>query len=69
MAIQIDGYELPDYISYSSLTTYLDCGWKYVLTRAYKVPEQPSFWLAGGSAVHEVTEQLDRAKWQEDNGN
>lgn len=58
--ITIDGYELPDYASYSSLTTWLDCGWKYVLTRAMKVPEQPAWYFIGGSALHEVTEHLDR---------
>ena len=67
MSIKIEGYELPSYVSYSSLTTWLDCGWSYVLTRAVKVPEQPSFWLAGGSAVHEVTEVLDKLKWEEEN--
>jgi len=65
MGVVVDGYELPDHVSYSSLTTWLDCGWLYVLTRGAKVPERPSFWLLGGSAVHEATEQLDREWLQE----
>lgn len=58
--IIIDGYELPDYASYSSLTTFTECGWQYILTRAMKVPEKPAWWFIGGNAVHEVTEALDR---------
>jgi len=27
-----------------------------------KAPQRPALWLAGGSAVHEVTEEFDRAK-------
>lgn len=57
--ITIEGWELPDYVSYSSLTTFMDCGWSYVLTRAVKVPEKPSWWFVGGNTVHEATEVLD----------
>ena len=57
--LMIDGYELPDYASYSSLTTWLDCGWQYVLTRAVKVPELPAWYFIGGTTLHEVTEHLD----------
>lgn len=57
--LTIDGFELPDYASYSSLTTWLDCGWQYVLTRAVKVPEKPAWYFIGGSTLHEVTEKLD----------
>lgn len=57
--IVVDGYEIPDHVSYSSLSTYLDCGWMYILTRAVKVPEKPAWWFIGGNAVHEATEKLD----------
>lgn len=57
--VTIEGWELPDYVSYSSLTTFMDCGWAYVLTRAVKVPEKPSWWFVGGNTVHEATEVLD----------
>jgi hypothetical protein len=58
--ITINGYELPPHVSYSSLTTYLDCGWKYYLTRVEKVSEIPAWYLVGGSAVHVATELYDR---------
>jgi len=58
--IKIDGYELPAHISYSALTTYLDCGWKYYLTRIVKVAERPAWYFVGGSAVHTATEVYDR---------
>jgi hypothetical protein len=58
--ITINGYELPAHVSYSALTTYLDCGWKYYLTRVERVIEQPTWYLAGGSAVHTATEMYDK---------
>lgn len=58
--IKINGYELPAHVSYSALTTYLDCGWKYYLTRVEKLIEQPTWYLAGGSAVHTATEMYDK---------
>lgn len=52
---------LPDHISYSSFTTWLDCGWKYWLTRVENIHEkQHSVWLTGGSAVHLATELWDK---------
>lgn len=61
MSVKIDGYEIPAYVSYSSLTTWLQCGWQYVLTRMAQVPEQPAWYFVGGNAVHEATETYDRA--------
>jgi hypothetical protein len=58
--IKINGYELPAHVSYSALTTDLDCGWKYYLTRVEKLIEQPTWYLAGGSAVHTATEMYDK---------
>lgn len=66
MAIKIDGYDLPTHISYSSLTTYLDCGWKYYLSRIVKVKEEPAWYLVGGSAVHEATEMYDFEMWEKE---
>lgn len=57
--IRINGYELPAHVSYSALTTYLDCGWKYYLTRIEKQIEQPTWYFCGGSAVHTATELYD----------
>jgi hypothetical protein len=60
IVIKINGYELPAHVSYSALTTYLDCGWKYYLTRVEKRVEQPTWYLCGGSAVHTATEYYDK---------
>lgn len=51
--------ELPKHISYSSLGTYLECGWKYNLTKIQGVPEKHAVWFTGGSAVHKATEMWD----------
>lgn len=48
----------PVHRSYSQITTYLDCGKKYELSRLIRVPETPAWYLIGGSAVHEVAEHL-----------
>ncbi len=52
--------ELPKHISYSSLGTYLECGWKYNLTKIQGVPEKHAVWFTGGSAVHTATEMWDK---------
>lgn len=49
-----------NYVSHSALNTWLSCGWQFYLSRIQKVPEAPSYWLAGGKAVHESTELYDR---------
>jgi putative RecB family exonuclease len=41
------------------MSTWLGCGWQYYLTRVQTVAESPSYWLAGGKAVHEFTEIYD----------
>jgi len=66
MTIKINGYDLPPHISYSALTTYLDCGWKYYLSRIVKVPERPTWYLVGGSAVHEATEAYDKELFEKE---
>lgn len=47
------------YVSHSALSTWLQCGWSFYLSRIQKVPEAPAWWFAGGSAVHEATEAYD----------
>lgn len=59
--ININGYELPEHVSYSAFTTFLDCGHLYFLTRVAQLEELPAWWFIGGSAVHEATEEYDRA--------
>ena len=58
--IQIDNDRLPSHVSYSSLTEWLSCGWKYYLSRVQAVEESPAWWFFGGSAVHVATEIYDR---------
>jgi hypothetical protein len=53
--------ELPKHISYSALSTYIDCGQKYFLTRVMKAPEPPAWYFIGGSALHEASEVIDAA--------
>ena len=60
MAIELKGYRLPEHISYSALTTYIDCGYLYYLGRLLELPEQTSIWSFGGSAFHEATEEWDK---------
>ena len=53
--------ELPQHISYSSLTTWQECGWKYYLQKVEGVQEGHAVWFTGGSAVHKATEDYDNA--------
>lgn len=65
--LKINGHEVPEHTSYSSLTTWLSCGYKYYLSRIVKVEEPPSTWAIGGSAVHKATENYDLELWKRDN--
>jgi hypothetical protein len=47
------------------MSTWLNCGWQYYLSRIQHVPEAPSYWLVGGKAVHEATEAYDKRVSQE----
>lgn len=58
--IEINGSKLPAHISYSSLTTWIDCGWKYYLSRVQQVEEEPAWYYIGGSALHKATEVYDK---------
>lgn len=49
------------HVSYSGLTTWLDCGEKYRLQRIVGINEDPAYYLAGGTAVHTATEAYDNA--------
>jgi hypothetical protein len=51
--------QLPEHISYSSLTTWQECGWKYYLTKIEGEEEDHAVWFTGGSAVHKATELWD----------
>jgi hypothetical protein len=64
--IKINGYELPAHVSHSQITTWSSCGHKYYLNKVVQVPESGTWWLVGGSSVHEATEAYDRAIWERD---
>lgn len=49
-----------EHLSYSSLSTYLDCGERYRLERVIGVDQGKAWWFIGGSAFHTATEMLDR---------
>lgn len=51
--------KLPEHISYSSFTTWQECGWKYYLQKAEGVQEAHAVWFTGGTAVHKATEVYD----------
>lgn len=50
---------LPTHISFSARETLERCARSYFLKYLAKAPQTPALWLAGGSAVHEVTEAYD----------
>lgn len=50
---------LPKHLSYSSKDSLERCAKMYFLGRIAKAPQRPALWLAGGSAVHLVTEMWD----------
>lgn len=41
------------------MSTWLNCGWSFYLTRVQKIQENPSYWLVGGKSLHEGTEIYD----------
>lgn len=49
----------PMNLSHSQRNGWAGCGERYRLERIVKVPEVPSWFLVGGSAVHETTEARD----------
>jgi ATP-dependent helicase/DNAse subunit B len=59
MAITIEEHTLPEHASYSSISTYLACGWQYYLGRVLKLQEAESVWSVGGSAFHLAAEMYD----------
>ena len=51
--------------SYSSISSWSQCGLKYKLTKIDGYLEQPAWWSVGGSAVHKATEWWDIGAHQE----
>lgn len=52
--------EKPGYLSYSQFSTYLECQYKWFLTRVLKVDEEPAVWLPAGTALHAAADSIDR---------
>lgn len=50
----------PSRLSWSSVSTYAECGQRWLLERGYKVPSSTWFATLAGSAIHEITESRDR---------
>jgi hypothetical protein len=49
-----------EYMSYSSLNTYLDCPRSLELGRIRRVKRRPGPWFPGGTAVHSTIERYLR---------
>lgn len=47
------------HLSYSSLTSWLDCGERFRLEKVLDAPQSPAWWFISGSAIHEASEALD----------
>lgn len=52
-----DPIPLPERLSYSSLSTYAECGEKWRLTRCYGLEEHTWWATVGGSTVHDLIER------------
>lgn len=57
----VTGLQPPKHISFSAREQLERCAKSFFLSRMAHAPQRPALWLAGGSAVHEVTEAWDRA--------
>jgi hypothetical protein len=49
----------PDYLSHSQLTSWLQCGEKYRLTKIVGVQEDPAWYFVGGTSVHSAADAID----------
>jgi len=49
----------PAHRSWSQVHTYQSCPKQYQLSRVLRAPETPAWYLAGGSALHTVIEQIN----------
>lgn len=53
-------FPAPVHLSFSSRENLLRCARSWFLKYMAKAAQTPALWLAGGSAVHEATEEYDR---------
>lgn len=49
----------PEHLSYSQITEFLKCSHAWELKKLWKAPSLPSWYLIGGTVVHEVTADYD----------
>lgn len=55
-----------NYLSYSSLTSWLECGNRFYLERVANAPQSPAWYFLAGDAFHSATEEFDKAGEFED---
>ena len=48
-----------NYLSYSSMSSWLECGKRFELERVYNAPQTGAWYFLGGNAVHKASEYLD----------
>lgn len=54
--------EIPSRLSYSSVSTYSECGQRWLLERGYGLNKATWFATVAGSAIHTITEKIDLAE-------
>ena len=59
----------PAHRSYSQMTTFYRCAHQYYLAKVLGVSEHPAMYLAAGSAVHDVLEQINHALYEKQGAN
>lgn len=52
---------LPSRLSWSAISSYSECGERFRLERLYKVERDTWYATEAGSAIHMITEEIDRA--------
>ena len=51
-----------NYLSYSGMSAWLDCGKRFELERVYNAPQTKAWWFLGGDAVHAASEAIDKGE-------
>lgn len=57
--------EQPLHRSFSQVSTFQTCAWKFYLQKIAQVSERPAVYTAAGSAIHEVIEKINRDFYEE----
>lgn len=53
--------QVPSRLSWSAVSSYAECGERFRLERLFKVPKHSWWSTIAGTAIHEITEFIDRA--------